>query len=150
MKSVSLTIPPRETAVMPDNSTSPWLGGVRLDAFEGSFGEQIAEAAHTISADILSPADMASREIDDSGYVPFTTKSMVDRAHAFNMLVVPWTVNRLDVAEEVLDAGVDGLITDYPGTMRRLVQQKGYRVAPKYPKKRVLNCLQKHLTLQRL
>ena len=41
---------------MPDNNTSPWLAGLRLDSFEGqSLGEQIAQAAHAIGADVLSP-----------------------------------------------------------------------------------------------
>jgi len=82
---------------MPDNSTSPWLAGLRLDDFEGeSLGEQVANAAHAINADILSPADMASEDSPDptmNGYVPFTSKAMVDRAHDIGLLVKPWTVS---------------------------------------------------------
>ncbi|KAF9270547.1 PLC-like phosphodiesterase [Marasmius fiardii PR-910] len=151
MKSLDPAIPTSalidiDTAVMPDNKTSPWLGGVRLDSFEGSFGQQIAEAAHSI-------ADTASWDFEDPadpGYVPLTTKAMVERAHALGMLVVPWNINRLNVADQVLDAGVDGLITDYPSMIRRLIQQRKYRVAPKYPKKRVLECLRRHLESQKL
>ncbi|KAK7058341.1 hypothetical protein VNI00_001972 [Paramarasmius palmivorus] len=140
-----------ETAVMPDNSTSPWLAGLRLDNFEGSFGEQVAAAAKFIDADILSPADVASLDVDDptqSGYVPFTTREMVDKAHELGMLVMPWTVNRLNVAERILNWKVDGIITDYPNMIRRLVQQRGQHVAPKYPKKRVLECLKQHMESQ--
>ncbi|KAK7468668.1 hypothetical protein VKT23_003172 [Stygiomarasmius scandens] len=140
-----------ETAIMPDNSTSPWLAGLRLDEFEGeSLGEQVAHAAHTINADILSPADMASEDSPDpamNGYVPFTSKAMVDRAHDIGLLVKPWTVNRQSVAEQLLDMGVDGIITDYPNVIRRLVQQKQLPVAPKYPKKRVLECLNRHVQI---
>ncbi|KAL0576572.1 hypothetical protein V5O48_005404 [Marasmius crinis-equi] len=176
MKSLDNSIPTSalvdmETLVIPDNSTSPWLGGVRLDTFGGSsFDQQVAQAAHSIGVDILSPADTATWEFDDPaqpGYVPLTTRIMVDKAHELGMLVKPWTVcafpihissylvdavlqvNRLNTAELLLEMGVDGLITDYPNMMRRLAQQKGYHVAPKYPKKRVLGCLEHHLQLQK-
>ncbi|ESK98229.1 glycerophosphoryl diester phosphodiesterase [Moniliophthora roreri MCA 2997] len=143
-----------ETAVTPDNNTSSWLAGVRLDAFDGSFGEQVAAAAKSIGADILSPADVASLDVDDPtepGYIPFTTRDMVDKAHELGMLVVPWTVNRLNVAERILDWNVDGIITDYPNMIRRLVQQRGrHHIAPKFPKKRVLECLRQHMELQNL
>ncbi|KAL0072223.1 hypothetical protein AAF712_001148 [Marasmius tenuissimus] len=141
-----------ETLVTLDNTTSLWLGGVRLDTFPGSFGQQVAQAAHSIGAGTLSPADAATEYFNDPalpGYVSLTTKIMVDKAHQLGMLVKPWTINRLNTAELLLDTGVDGLITDYPNMMRRLAQQKGYHVAPKYPKKRVLGCLQQHLELQK-
>jgi len=54
-------------------------------------------------------------------------------------------VNRLNVARQLLDWGVDGMITDYPNAIRRLVQQAGRPAAPKFPKKRVLECLDRHL-----
>lgn len=84
----------RETAETADNGTSPWLAGVRLDAFEGDFGVQVASAAHAIGADILSPADIASSVVDPTlpEYVPFTTREMVVGAHNLGMLVKPWTV----------------------------------------------------------
>ncbi|KAJ3933028.1 MAG: PLC-like phosphodiesterase [Lentinula lateritia] len=152
MKALDRSIPTSalvdlETAVMPDNETSPWLAGLRLDAFPGDMSAQIASAAHAINADILSPADVASVVVDPTlpEYVPFTTRSMVDYAHHLGMLVKPWTVNRMSIVEHLLDWNVDGIITDYPNMVRRLVQQRSRPVAPKYPKKRVLECLNRHL-----
>ena len=82
---------------MPDNSTSPWLAGFRLDQFPGmSTAMQIAQAAHQLGADILSPsADSSVSSSPDptmAGYVPFTTKDMVDAAHDLGMIVKPFTV----------------------------------------------------------
>ncbi|KAF9065419.1 PLC-like phosphodiesterase [Rhodocollybia butyracea] len=152
MKTLDRSIPTSalidlETSATYDNETSPWLAGQRLDAFEGDLGALVASAAHAIGADILSPADVASLVVDPTlpEYKPFTTRSMVDHAHKLGMLVKPWTVNRLSVAEQLLDWNVDGIITDYPNMMRRLVQQRNRPVAPKYPKKRVLECLKRHL-----
>lgn len=136
-----------ETATMPDNSTSPWLAGLRLDSFPGqTIGEQIAEASHAIRADIVSPEDVVQvARCPTPQYMPFTSRSLVRRAHELGLLVKPWTVNRLDRVEELLDWGVDGIISDFPNSVRRRVQQYGHAVAPKYPKKRVLECLNNHL-----
>lgn len=162
---ITLTRTQSATAIMPDNSTSPWLAGIRLDSFSGStLGEQVAEAAYSIDADIISPQDTSSGDYapdpTDPGYEPFTTQEMVRRSHRLGIMVKPWTVqntfydnrcysdislflqvNRVSVAENLLEWKVDGIITDYPNMMRRWVQQQGHPVAPKYPKKRVLECL---------
>lgn len=80
-----------------NNTTSTWLAGLRLDSFPGStLGVQLAQAAHSIGADILSPAatDSTSGSLDPNipGYKTFTTEEMVKEAHKSGMLVKPWTV----------------------------------------------------------
>jgi hypothetical protein len=54
-------------------------------------------------------------------------------------------VDRLNVADQLLDWGVDGIISDYPNQLRNRVEQKGLAVAPTFPKQRVLDCLAKHI-----
>lgn len=76
---------------------SPWLAGLSLSNFPGeTLGVKLANAAKSIKADVLSPsaASDTSPQPDPSqpGFVPFTTKAMVDRAHEVGMLVKPWTV----------------------------------------------------------
>ncbi|KAI9059675.1 PLC-like phosphodiesterase [Trametes sanguinea] len=142
-----------ETAMMPDNSTSPWLAGLRLDDFPGpSLGERVAQAAHAIGADILSPSaesyQSPAPDPDMEGYVPFTTREMVEEAHRLGLQVKPFTVNRMNIVEQLLDWQVDGIITDYPNVVRRVVKQRGLPAAPKLPKQRVLRCLQEHLDKQ--
>jgi hypothetical protein len=83
---------------MPDNSTSPWLAGLRLDQFPGvSTAMQVAQAAHQLGAAILSPSaeSFMSPSPDPTmmGYVPFTTKDMIDEAHNLGMVVKPWTAS---------------------------------------------------------
>ncbi len=39
---------------------------------------------------------------------------MIDRAHAAGLLVIPWTVNERSQMNELVDMGVDGLISDRP------------------------------------
>ncbi|KAI0735526.1 PLC-like phosphodiesterase [Earliella scabrosa] len=141
------------TAFGPDNTTTPWLAGLRLDAFPGpSVGEQVAQAAASIRADVLSPAataeDSPVPDPDMDGYVSFTTKAMIDTAHKLGLKVKPWTVNRLNIVDQLLDWKADGIITDYPNAVRRLVKHRNMPVAPKFPKARVLSCLAEHLARQ--
>ena len=41
-------------------------------------------------------------------------RSLLDKAHALNMKVIPWTVNTLEEMKRLRSLGVDGIITDYP------------------------------------
>ncbi|KAM6497988.1 PLC-like phosphodiesterase [Amanita muscaria] len=139
-----------EDSVVSDaHGISPWLAGLHLEGFPGSMDVQIAHAAKYINADILSPAAFyengTSHDPSLPGYIPFATRDMVDRAHDLGMLVVPWTVNRLNIADELLDWGVDGIITDYPNTFYRWAKSRNLKVAPQYSEKEVMFCLRKHL-----
>ncbi|KAF9481720.1 PLC-like phosphodiesterase [Pholiota conissans] len=136
-----------DTGFGENNNTSPWLAGLRVQDFPGATrGEQVAYAVNSIRANIISPNVLESG-VDpvDADWVPFTTKEMVDKAHELGVMVKPFTVNRLNSAAQLLSWGVDGIITDYPTQIRRLIRGSGELVAQPFPKKRVLKCLQKHL-----
>jgi len=159
----------RDTLYGPDHSVSKWHAGLSIDSFPGeTVGQRIANAAHSIGVDILSPAAVSSNgtgiDPEQQTYVPFTTREMIMEAHHNGLLVKPWTVssvpfktflnkiyetyiqvNRLNIARELLDWSVDGLITDYPDLMRRSIQQVGKPVPPKFPMEIVLDCLDNHL-----
>lgn len=49
-----------------------------------------------------------------SPYFEIVTETVVERAHADGMLVLPWTVNEPDEMARQKAMGVDGIITDYP------------------------------------
>ncbi|QRV91199.1 glycerophosphoryl diester phosphodiesterase [Ceratobasidium sp. AG-Ba] len=128
------------------NTTSAWLAGLRPDKFPGpTQGEQLAQAAHSIGATILSPAatDGSSGSLDPNipGYKAFTTAEMVKEAHKYGMAVKPWTVNRLNIVEQIYAWGVDGIITDF----RRWAVLKGVSVAKEYDQSKVLKCLKQHI-----
>jgi glycerophosphoryl diester phosphodiesterase len=42
------------------------------------------------------------------------SKNLVDKCHAKNMKIVPWTVNKLKDIQALYNLGVDGIISDYP------------------------------------
>lgn len=42
----------------------------------------------------------------------FTTKEMIDTAHKLGLQVKPYTVNRMNIVEQLLDWKADGIISD--------------------------------------
>jgi hypothetical protein len=148
---------------------SPWQAGLNIHTFPGAtLGEQVANAAGSIGATILSPAATADNspvpDPTESGYVAFTTKAMIDQAHKIGLRVIPWTVSRLlvrgiralisiaqvddlNIAEQLLDWKADGLITDFTTNLRLLVESTGLNVRPPFDVDRVNTCLAKHLQL---
>lgn len=49
-----------------------------------------------------------------SPYHIFVNQELVDKVHSKNMKLIPWTVNEVVRMKELIDLGVDGIITDYP------------------------------------
>jgi glycerophosphoryl diester phosphodiesterase len=58
------------------------------------------------------------------GALRIVTRSFVRRMHAQGKGVFVWTVNRPDEMRHLFDIGVDGLISDYPAVLRRLVEER--------------------------
>lgn len=110
---------------------SPWLGGIDIDDFGGS----LVRAAASFGADAISPVhgDPQGGAVTDPGYLPYTTPAMVREAHAAGMLVIPWTVNDAPTMRSLLDAGVDGIITDYPDRLRAVLAERGWKLPKRYP-----------------
>jgi glycerophosphoryl diester phosphodiesterase len=104
---------------------SPWLGGIDIDDFGGS----LVRGAASFGADAISPVhgNPQGGKVGDPGYVPYTTPALVREAHAAGMAVVPWTVDDPATMESLIDAGVDGLITDYPDRLREVVAGRGLK-----------------------
>lgn len=58
-------------------------------------------------------------------YFKDVTGELVSEAHQLDLLVSAWTVNEPEDIERMIDAGVDGVITDYPGRAQRLLLARG-------------------------
>jgi glycerophosphoryl diester phosphodiesterase len=93
---------------------SPWLGGLNTNDFDGSVPRLVKAAGATV----WSP--------------DFTelTPQLVAEAHALALRVIPWTANHQDDMARLIDMRIDGLITDRPDLLRRVLQQKGRAVPP--------------------
>ncbi|GAB3663804.1 glycerophosphodiester phosphodiesterase [Actinocorallia lasiicapitis] len=59
------------------------------------------------------------------GPLPFATAEFVGRAHAHGLAVHAWTVNDPSIMERLLDAGVDGIMTDDLLALRKTLTGRG-------------------------
>lgn len=86
------------TAALGVRGPSPWTGGIDLDDRDGDPISTVAD----FGFDVISP---------DKSVV---TPDYVRRAHDAGIQVVPYTLDSPEDLHRVIDAGVDGLITNYP------------------------------------
>jgi glycerophosphoryl diester phosphodiesterase len=87
---------------------SPWHAGLSL-AEAGSVPRLVKSA----KCDVWSP------------FWRNLTKERIGEARALGLVVIPWTVNEPADLEAMLELGVDGIITDYPDRLVKLVADKG-------------------------
>jgi glycerophosphoryl diester phosphodiesterase len=90
---------------------SPWLAGLDLRAHGGSV-PRLAKAA---GCAVWSP------------FWRNVTAENVKEAQALGLKVVPWTVNNPADMAQLIDLGVDGLITDYPDRAKAILATKGLK-----------------------
>jgi glycerophosphoryl diester phosphodiesterase len=101
-----------------------WTGGKRMADLGGSIPAMVRK----LGGSVWSPEDRQLRSAED-----------VKRAQALGLKVVPWTWpeesgNAFDPkrASQLIDWGVDGLITDDPGKLAKLLVAKGRKAPPVY------------------
>jgi glycerophosphoryl diester phosphodiesterase len=96
---------------------SPLLAGFDVDDFGGSVPRLVRAAGCAVwspNARDLRPPQVAE-------------------AHAAGLKVIPWTVNEEADMNALADAGVDGMITDYPDRLRRVLSGRGLSVPAATP-----------------
>jgi len=99
---------------------SPWTGGIDMDDFDCN----LPAAAASFGADAISPVHGLPQngQINDADYEAFTTRQMVEQAHALGIKIIPWTINDHATLDHLVKLGVDGIITDYPDRLREVLQ----------------------------
>jgi glycerophosphoryl diester phosphodiesterase len=55
---------------------------------------------------------------------PLATRELIDYAHAQPVQVHVWTINEPAEMTRLLDLGVDGIVTDYPGRLASLLSER--------------------------
>lgn len=95
-------------------------GSVWLNGIDPALTPDPIEAARQVGADVLSPE------------YPIADASFIERAHAQGMKVIPWTVNDADDMVALINAGADGIITDYPTRARAVLGQLGMPLPQAY------------------
>ncbi len=89
---------------------SYWQGFKMYAGLGGGVRTEILAEALRVKADIISP------------YWLYCTPDFLNEAHAKKMAVIPWTVNDEDKMRELLQMGVDGIISDYPDRLVKVAK----------------------------
>jgi glycerophosphoryl diester phosphodiesterase len=87
---------------------SPWTAGLDVDDVGGSVPRLVARAGCAVWSPFF-------RELGPEG---------VREAGALGLFVIPWAVNEPADMARLIDAGVHGIITDYPDRLRRVMADK--------------------------
>jgi glycerophosphoryl diester phosphodiesterase len=119
---------------------SPWLGGLDIDDFPN---DSLVAAAASFGADAISPVHgfPQNGKVTDPGYEPYTTPELVAEAHEAGLAVVPWTIDDPATMESLIDAGVDGLITNYPDRLRAILAERGYKLPRTFDEPKGHDCV---------
>ncbi len=88
---------------------------------------------HELNPDLTLAILVANRRsiqdyVDRLGFTPdiwspnyqLVTSRLISEAHERDMKVIPWTVNTTGEMQDLLEMGVDGIITDYPDSAAAL------------------------------
>jgi glycerophosphoryl diester phosphodiesterase len=70
--------------------------------------------------------------VAEPGFRLVADRGFNDRAHALGLIVVPWTINDEATMNAQIDAGADGIITDYPTLLRQVMADRGMELPPSY------------------
>jgi glycerophosphoryl diester phosphodiesterase len=67
------------------------------------------------------------------GRIPIVTAGFVRAAHRANLPVHVWTVDDEATIHDLLDLGVDGIMTDRPRLLRDVLAARGFTLAADEP-----------------
>ena len=121
LRHAATALPEATLAALVERTTTrpgtPWLAG--LDPVD--FGGDVSAAAAAVGAHRIAP---------DQHMVDPT---LVAAARAHAMPVIVWTVNTEAEMHRMIEAGVDGIITDYPDRLRTVMAAHAMPLPRAYP-----------------
>lgn len=90
-----------------DGKASAWTAGFVLSEYDG-----VPAMVKAAGGSVWSP------------FYGDLTAELVKEAQALGLKVIPWTVNDKETMATLIDAGVDGIISDYPDRLRAVAAEK--------------------------
>jgi Glycerophosphoryl diester phosphodiesterase family len=101
----------------------PLLGTVSIASFDERVVDEVARLRPATQTTFLfeRPLRAATTARTLGPRQDLVSRDLVEAAHAVGVRVVPWTVNDVQTMAELVDLGVDGLVTDQPALARSVV-----------------------------
>ncbi len=96
----------------------------KLPENSDALGEDSSKA---VAPDFATLGVSIPKAVSDAGgklwcpYYMDVTPERVAEAHDLGLIVCSWTANEVEDVHRMIDAGVDGIITDYPGRVQRIL-----------------------------
>jgi glycerophosphoryl diester phosphodiesterase len=113
-----------------EDGASPWLDGLDVDAHGASIPRTIAAAETPEGQEYAAPP---SWRVIWAPYFRDLRPRDLSQAQNLGLKVVVWTVNEQATMERLIEAGVDGIITDYPSRLRAALRATGRPLPEPYP-----------------
>lgn len=91
-------------------------------------GEDSSQAVGPNFAKLTKSVPAAIAEAGGQFWCPYfqdVTRDLVREAQDLGLIVLAWTANEPDEIKDMIAAGVDGFVTDYPGRAQRLLLDQG-------------------------
>jgi glycerophosphoryl diester phosphodiesterase len=96
-------------------------------AVGASTGDVIAFVRAALEGKAPPPGPMALQVPPGFGDRPLVTRAFVDHAHAHGLFVHVWTINEPAEIERLFDLGVDGVMSDFPERVAKVVAARAAR-----------------------
>jgi len=96
-------------------------------AVGASAGDVVACVRAAIDGTPPPPGPMALQVPPDFAGRPLVTRELVAHAHAHGIVVHVWTINDPAEMERLLDLGVDGVMSDFPGRLAEVIARRAAR-----------------------
>lgn len=81
-----------------------------------------------VTAFLIGNRKSLDENLQELGYIPeiyspnhrLVDQKLIEQVHAKQMKIIPWTVNTTERMQELIELGVNGIITDYPDLIQGL------------------------------
>jgi glycerophosphoryl diester phosphodiesterase len=113
LRTMYLTIESTHFNTLKDGS---WTAGHLLSENAGSVPRTIRASAGAATGIIWAP--------NFNNLSP----ALLKEAHDLGLQVIPWTVNQTAQLQQLIDWGVDGIISDFPDRLREVMRRNGMRL----------------------
>lgn len=127
---------PKEYMKIMMDVLAPYLDDIKGRLIIQSFDMRPLQVLHKTHPDIplgyLTGSGTVAQRLEKMGFVPafynphysLVNPKFLKVCHDKGMSVLPWTVNKKERMEKLIDMGVDGIITDYPNRLEAVIGKR--------------------------